>query len=356
MLRLTHPASFIKSFLKGVAIIVIALNVLNCAHQDPLPQEAALNISNNTSGNANEPEKSGINVPSTSSKSKDLNKLILEKAINASVDTDYILGPEDLIEIDIYQVEELNRTVRVSSSGIIKLPLAGQIKVSGLTVPELEEEIGKRLQLYLQEPVASVFIREYRSQRITVLGAVNRPQVYNVTGQKFLLDMLSVAEGLTADAGDISYIQRGDETIIVSIHDLLLRGDAKLNIPVFSGDVITVPKGGTVFVNGAVNEPGSFTITGTLTLTQSIAMARGVLYEAKRDQIRIYRNPGTDKAEIIHVDYDAILAEDTPDIVLKDKDVVIVPKSQVKNFFSGFFNTFRGLVSFGERVSIGTGL
>ncbi len=329
-----------RIILRYFCIFLIVFSISSCGGRDSIRPESSVEYT------------PGFKASSESEKG---NALLLEQAMNVSLNGNYILGSEDLIEIDVFQVDELKRTVRVSSSGFINLPLTGKIKVSGLTVPELEEEISTRLQRYLQEPVVSVFIKEYRSQRITVLGAVKSPQVYMVTRQKFLLDMLSMAGGLTEGAGDICYVRRGSETIIVNINELLIEGNAKLNIPVFSGDIIHVSRGGVVFVNGAVNGPGSFVMKGTVTLTQAIAMAKGFRYEAKRDRLRLYRNAGKSTMEIIDVDYDAILAEEYSDIVLKDKDVVIVPKSGVKNFFSGFVNTFRGLIQFGENVSVGAG-
>jgi len=268
---------------------------------------------------------------------------------------DYVIGAEDLIEISVYQVEEQNRTVRVSSSGFIKLPLVGTIKASGLTAPELENEISNKLQPYLQEPVVSVFIKEYRSQSITVLGAVLTPQVYIVTRQKFLIDMLSISGGLTKDAGDICYVRRENETIIINIKDLLIRGDMRLNIPVFSGDIIHVPIGGIIFVDGAVNSPGSFNMQGTTTLTQAIAMAKGLKYEAIRDNIRVYRDSGKDARDIIDVDYDAILEKKSSDIFLMDKDVVIVDKSGAKSLWQGFVQSLTGAFRFGSSVSVGAG-
>jgi len=188
-----------------------------------------------------------------------------------------------------------------------------------------------------------------------VLGAVMTPQVYTVTRQKFLVDILSISGGLTKDAGDICYVRRGNETIIVNIKDLLIGGDMRLNIPVFSGDIIHVPAGGVIFVDGSVNAPGSFTMSGTITLTQAIAMARGFKYEAIRDEIKIYRDSGKETRDIIDIDYDAILDKKSPDILLKDKDVLIVPNSLVKGFWNGFVQSLSGAFRFGSSVSVGAG-
>lgn len=340
--RITSILTLSRIFLKFFSISLLIFILFSCGGSDTIRPESSA---------AYTPEMSTENIgdgTGGSSKSEEINALLLEKAINAAVEEEYILGPEDLIEIDIFQVGELKRTVRVSSSGFIKLPLAGKIKVSGLSVPELEAEITERYQKYLQEPLVSVFVKGYRSQKITVLGAVRKPQVYTVAGQKFLLDLLSMAEGLAGDAGDICYIQRGNETIVVNIRELLINGNARLNLPVFAGDVIKIPRGGVVFVNGSVKTPGTFAMKGTVKLTQAIAMAKGFRYEAKRDQIRVYRDAGTDAMDIIDVDYDAILEEKTPDIILKDKDIVIVPTHGVKNFFAGFVSALRGAVRIGS--------
>jgi polysaccharide export outer membrane protein len=336
--------------IKNKAVVIITalavISLLSCAGTPALivnatPDNAPVNSTNKVMNIVSSPE------PGTNDKTS---YLILDKAMNAAQNVHYVLGPDDLIEIDVFQVDELKRTVRVSSSGFIKLPLAGKIEVTGYTIPALEKEISIRLEKYLQDPVVSVFIHEYRSQRITVLGAVKKPQVYAVTGQKFLLDMLSMSEGLEVDAGDICYIQRGDETIVIDFDELLVKGNARLNVPVFAGDVIHVPKGGIVFVSGAVIEPGSFVMQGSVTLTQAIAMAKGLKYEAMKNRLRIYRDTGSEIRDNIDVDYDKVLAKESSDVILKDKDIVIVPKSGAKSFLKGFVETLGGFIRFGKAL------
>ncbi|GBD99301.1 polysialic acid transport protein KpsD precursor [bacterium BMS3Abin07] len=270
------------------------------------------------------------------------------------IQNDYILGPGDVLDIDVFQVEELKRTVRINSAGYIKFPPAGRIKISGLTLPKAEEEIGARLRHYINKPVVSIFIKEYMSQKVTILGAVKNPQVYVMDGQKYLLDIISAAGGLEKDAGDVCYIQRGRETTVINLYDLLYKGDMRLNIPVFAGDVIDVPMGGVIFVDGSVNGPGAFPVSGGITLTQAIAMAKGLKSVAEKDNIRIYRDSGKEIRDIIEVDYDEILANKIPDPHLKDKDIVVVPMNGVKDFFVKFFRTIRFFVRFGD-VSTGVG-
>jgi len=345
-----------KIFMRYFILSLIALNLFSCSSVDTR-EPSAVHVPDSeiqTEKMSSESDSPG-SMKGVALKVVPKSNDASESVIVPSNNNDYTLGPEDLVQIEVFEVDELNRTARISSSGYIKLPLAGDIKAAGLTVSELEKEICKGFEKYIQEPVVSVFIKEYRSQSITVLGGVSKPQIYNVIHQKTLLDMLSLAGGVTEDAGDICYIQRENETILLNIKELLNEGKLELNIPVFPGDVINIPKGGVVFVNGSVNSPGSFVMKGGVTITQAVAMAKGFRYEAVRSQVRIYRDTGKDMKDIININYDDILAEKAPDIVLKNKDVVIVPHSGPKKFFAGFVRTFRGVLSFGGG-SVGAGV
>ena len=114
----------------------------------------------------------------------------------ANPEAEYRVGPQDLIEIVVYGLPELARTVRVNAKGQISLPLIGQVDVTGLTAQALERTIAERLsEKYLQNPQVTVFIKEFTTLRFTVEGAVNRPGVYPLVGQMTLLRALAVAGG-----------------------------------------------------------------------------------------------------------------------------------------------------------------
>lgn len=288
---------------------------------------------------------------------------MLQTAMASKVDphADYVIGPEDLLEIEVFQAEELKRTVRVSSQGFIGMPLAGQIKAKGLTPVQLEEEISRRLDNFLHNPLISIYIKEYKAQKIAVVGAVNLPQVYSATGQRYLLDMLSMAGGIKDEAGAICYILRSinadssvsakTETIVIDLDELLEKGNIALNIPVFNGDVINVPKGGMVFIDGAVKKPGAFQLkSGKTTLMQAIAMSEGLKYESDKSNIMVYRDSGTGERGVITADYEAINEGIQDDVLIKDNDIIIVPKSNIKNFLGGFLDAFKGLFHFGKAL------
>lgn len=297
----------------------------------------------------------------TGSKSDLLNSELSQKVVEfrkTFTVADYKVGPEDLLEIDVFRVPELKTSVRVSATGFIQLPLIGKIDVSGRTVAEVELDISERLKKFITEPAVSIFVREYRSQPISVLGSVKNPNIFYVTGQKYLLDMISLAGGLTQEAGDICIVQRNIgsdsnvstiEKIVIDLNELLVNGQSELNIPLIAGDVIHVPKSGIFFVDGAVKSPGSFQIKGKTTLVQALSMAKGLDYVASPSDIRIFRDNGKPERDVILVDYDAILEGNKPDIEIKDKDIIIVSKSGIKSFFRGLATSLNfGIFSLGK--------
>lgn len=273
---------------------------------------------------------------------------------------DYRIGPEDLLEIDAYNVEDVKKTVRVNSNGEIALPLIGIVNVKGMTTAELEKLLAQKLSKYVQETVVNVFIKEYRSQRVSVVGAVNNPQIYAVTGQRYLIDMLMMAGGLKEESGNLCYVIRpktmegnvsGSEMIIIDLEELLIKGNLKLNIPVYAGDVINVPKGGVVFIDGAVNSPGVYPLKLGTTLIQAVAMAKGVTSDSKLSEVKIFRDNGKGERDIIEVDLDAIRKGQKADVKIAENDIIIIPKSGFKSLIS----SLRGLFTFGS-TSVGLGM
>ena len=283
-------------------------------------------------------------------KSDQLNAEIAQKTLEyrkTFTIADYKIGPEDLLEIDVFQVPDLKTLARVSAKGYIKLPLIDGIEAGGLTVSELESMLAERLKKYLKEPVVTVFVKDFRSQQISILGQVKEPRVYYVTGQKYLLDILSLAGGVTPNAGSVCIIQRVSaqkspdsgkeyiERIVIDLDELLINGKAELNIAVNSGDTIHVPQSGIFFVDGGVQGPGSFPLKGKTTLTQAISLAKGMSYEAVSSDVKIYRDNGKPEREVITLSYDSILDSKEPDYEIKDKDIIIVGKSGFKAFIKG---------------------
>jgi len=306
---------------------------------------------------------------------KEMNERILMRSLSSRRDLyrDYKIGPEDLVEISVFEEEKLNKAVRVSSQGNISLPLLGILRVKGLTANELEKEIRDLLaEKYLQDPHVSVFIKEYRSQRISVIGAVEKPGIFEVTGRKSILDMLAMAGGLKEDAGQLLFLIRPprledevakeskdtDEpiprTYVIDLEELLVKGDLSLNLPLTHGDVINIPISGKIFVGGEVKSPGGFPLKGKkMTVSQAITMAGGLIPEADGAETKIFRysGKGTER-ETLSANVYAIQKGESEDPYLKENDIIIVPKHGMKAFLIGLRDTLKGLLGFG--FSLGT--
>lgn len=289
-------------------------------------------------------------------KTRKMNEVILKSSVARLNSTgDYVIGPEDVLELDVLSTEEFKGKIfRVNSQGFIGLPLVGKVKAQGFTAAQLEEEVARQLERYLQRPIATVSVKEFKSQRIAVMGAVSKPDVFTVTGPKYLLDMLFSAGGLK-DAGKGCYIFRPvkqenlevaeTETIIIDLEELLEKGNRSLNIPVFSGDIINIPKGGVIYVDGAVSKRGMYPLAGRTTLLMAIAMAGGTRFVADNSDIVVLRDTGQGIRQVLRADYESAKYDTKADIRIQDNDIIIVGRSGWKTFVDVMGTFFWGGVT-----------
>ncbi len=251
---------------------------------------------------------------------------------------EYKIGPKDLLEITVFELPELNQTARVSEDGSISLPLLGRVMIEGLTKEELEKKLAGLLEeKYLRQARVTVFIKEYQSNRVSVIGAVGKPGMYELIGRVSLLEMISQAGGLTDRAASELYILREgeDETqtkLAIDLNDLIINNNQKLNIQLMPKDVINIPIDQiiNVFVFGAVRNPGALQakLSKRITLLQAIAQAGGTAEGASKSGIVIKRKDNkTGKATEIKVNLKDIIKGKKPDIELQEGDVVYVPES-----------------------------
>ncbi|MCK9539705.1 polysaccharide biosynthesis/export family protein [Dokdonella sp.] len=163
--------------------------------------------------------------------------------------TDYRIGAQDLLEIQVFGVANLSRTVRVNSNGQISLPLIGGVQAGGRSIPELEQDIGARLaEDYLQNPQVTVFVKEFTSQRITLEGAFKKPGIYPLTGRTTLLQAVAMAEGLDqlADLGGVILFRQIDGKRMAAVFDMREVRTGKVADPqVYGDDVIVVEQSGS---------------------------------------------------------------------------------------------------------------
>lgn len=221
------------------------------------------------------------------------------------------------------------------------MPLLGPISVAGRTPQEVERALEEAFKKnYVNDPHVTVFVREYASQPVSVIGAVKMPGIYQIKGQKFLLDMLAMAQGLdqTTAGSTIQVMRRGADSaeapvaIALSIEDLLQKGKSELNIPILAGDVINVLQAGSIFVVGEVVRPGEYVLRQgrEVTAAQAIALGSGFSRDAKRKDCVIIRIHQDGTREEIPVNVAKIFDGSTDDVRLMPNDIFFVPANKVK--------------------------
>lgn len=287
------------------------------------------------------PEEDGIVTPAQS--------IPLQQA-----GTDYIIGPEDVLLIDVFNVPELSRlVVRVANDGTISLPLLGPVPAAGMSALQLRSELeaawGKS---YLEKPQVTAYVQEFHSRPVSVIGAVEKPGLYQLTGPRSLIEILSMAGGLakvgTAPGRTVVVTRRGGfgeelqqvegmklvgaDKIEINLRRLLYAREEGLNIEVKPYDTISVTRADVVYVVGDVRRPGGFVLADreNLTVLQALALAEGATGTAAKRKARIIRRDAGGSRTEIQVDLVKILNGESQDVELAANDILFVPSSTGK--------------------------
>jgi len=264
----------------------------------------------------------------------------------------YRLGPDDAVTIHALNAPELSdKPFRVDAEGELKLPMVGRIHAGGLTAEQLEAEISTRLKVYLEEPEVTVSVTEFKSQPVSILGAVANPGVHQLEGEKTLLEILAVAGGLRPEAGTTVKITRrleygrvpvpgaaDDPTHQFSIAEINLKSvmeakNPEYNIVIRPHDVLSVPHAEQVYVIGEVGKVGPLPLNDgqSISVLEAVSSSGGILRTAAASHARILRPvPGQLKRTELPVDVKKIMAGQSEDIRLLAGDIFVIPGSSGK--------------------------
>jgi polysaccharide biosynthesis/export protein len=269
------------------------------------------------------------------------------------------VGASDLLSITVYGAPELSRTLRVTPEGSIRLPMLKEsIPVRGLMPLEIESKVAQGLsaEQILVDPVVTVTIAEFASRPINVAGAVKKPLTFQANGKTTLLDAITRAEGLSAEAGHEILVTLPAKdgvpafTRKIPVLDLLEKADPAANLSLEGGEEVRVPEVGRVFLVGNVLKPGSFPLTdaGGMTVLKALAMAEGLSRFATK-QAYIYRPSDGSKQELV-VELRKIMDRKSPDVALAPGDIFYVPDNRKGRLTS---NVIDKIVSFGAGTASG---
>ena len=253
----------------------------------------------------------------------------------------FVIGPDDVLDVQVFQVPELSRTIRVDQKGFITLPLLGPVKVEGLSPGELERQLSKLLSArYLNDPQVSIFVRELKSNPVSVLGAVKMPGVYQIPSPKSLAEIVAMAQGLmdgpAGKAGDRILVTHGERTTEIGVLELLRNEGKAASVLIYPGDQVRVLPADVVYVLGDVIKPGGYTLEThqQVNVVQALALAGGPTRTAKLKDVVIYRKDAKGEKSEIPVQLRKKLSGPDSEKVLQANDILFIPGSVTKRVFS----------------------
>ena len=373
------------------ALLLLVCLLGGCAVSKPLPDSQPKSPQAISPGTSDLPA-TDLDEPTES----DLQRLaaLWKERVRPLPYSDYPIGPGDVLQISVPSIDQLkDRTVRVSGDSTIALPLVGELRVDGLTESKLRDALRRRLTKYMYDPQIEVFVKEYRSRQVAVTGAVDKPGNYNLTGgAETILDMITLAGGLRDDAADrvvlipaesnggaltkaestataadqntpatvkptppsIQPLHEGArgprsrarlDPLVISLRNIDLGSDDTnyLEMPVRPRDVIVIPGGGSVMIEGWVRNPGPVKITPGLTVLGAIAAVGGPLFAADTKSVEIVRSGAQGKKIVLKANLDQIMLRRKGDLEVQQDDVILVDYSNVAivpYFFYQLFNRF----------------
>jgi len=298
---------------------------------------------------------------------------------DGGVPADFCLGTGDLLEINVFHWDEMRgiRT-RVSTTGMINLPLIGDIKAAGLTERQLRESIESRLrQNIMRNPQVSVFVAEYASQQVSVTGAVSRPGLIPLTREnRTISHMISEAGGLSDQAGgrilfypantsgrcdaappqhQMANARPGRDILPIEIDVNEQYEPANQNpllLPAVGGDSLVINRG-RFLVDGWVAQPGAFDITPGMTAFGGLSAAGGAQFAADLSNVVVWRTERGGRKRRIDVNLRDIAAGEQKDVTLQAGDVVKVPPSPLRLVPYSVFWLITNVVRIGAGLSLG---
>lgn len=270
----------------------------------------------------------------------------------------YRIGPGDVLDIRILNRPTLSReAVRVEGNGMIRMPLIEtEIQAACKTEGELAKEIADRYLKFYRKPQVDVFIKEYHSKPVAIIGAVNEQSRFELQRRIRLLELLTYAKGISPKAGQTINIvhsppalicqkaepDANDATTAFSSYRLseTLEGRPRANPYIEPGDIITIPDANQVYVVGNVFTPLTIALKEPITLSRAVAMAGGIKQDSQKDKVRIVRqDPGTGTSKELLIDLTAIEKKRAEDVALMPNDIIDVPLSGTKSFLRTLLGT-----------------
>lgn len=268
---------------------------------------------------------------------------------------DYVLGEGDLVQVSVFEAQELKTEGRVSTRGFITLQLLGAVEVKGLTTREAEQKIEDLYrQKYIQNPHVNIFVKEQVSGKITLMGALKKTGTHPYLARQNLFEALALGEGLSDTAGKMVQVRRVGEdpdrptTFLIDLDRMVTAAGAEINIEIKSGDVIYVPEAGMIYVDGAIRKPGAYPIKKKMNVPEAIVAAGGFTPWADEGRIKLVRPKGDGKPDVVQLSFKDLQKADGHALEVKDRDIIFVEMNKMQAFLYGLrISGFGGIIGVG---------
>jgi polysaccharide export outer membrane protein len=235
--------------------------------------------------------------------------------------TEYHVGPQDVLSVTVFGEDSLTGKYPVDQDGTFSFPLIGRVQAAGTTLRDVEGELRKKLaDGYLRNPQVTIAVETYRVQKVLIIGEVRNPGEYQMSGDMSLLAALARAGSTSPTASREAVIMRTPklasgapapvQVIKVDLAELQA-GDLSKNVQLLDGDTINVPKAQLVFLSGQVRSPGAYAVENGTTVLQALTLAGGLTDRGSDGRIKILRTIKGKKAEVKAKLTDAVLPGDT---------------------------------------------
>jgi polysaccharide biosynthesis/export protein len=228
-------------------------------------------------------------------------------------DDDYRIGPGDVIKVNVFGHPDLTSELRVSQTGVISFPLIGEVKVGDLTTTATENLLSSKLEGggFLRAAQVNVLVMQFESQKVSVMGQINKPGQYPLARASKVLDLLAEAGGIdNVTAGDQAMLLRKDgQRVPIDLHGLF-EGDPTQNVPLGAGDTIYVPKAPMFYVYGEVQRPGVYRLERNMTVSQAITAGGGLTARGTERKPTVKRRDGAGKETEVVVKGSDLLHQD----------------------------------------------
>lgn len=280
--------------------------------------------------------------------------LLSSTGLGAQKSDSYVIGRDDVLDINVWQSPDLTKSVAVQSDGTIDYPLLGNIAVAGITATDLAKILQEKLaQGFVKEPKVSVSVKEYNSKKILVFGEVAKPGLYKLRGEIPLLELLFMVGGANQGAKRMTIIRpsapatyvppsgsllppsgpdaNNSSSLEIDLIALMSKGDLSQNVMIKPGDTIYVSSGTGLryYVLGQVANPGPYEWTQDITVLEAIKAAGGVKEKGAANRIRVRKFVDGHKEDLKVNVLEIMKGKKKDDVVVKAGDTIIVPESWV---------------------------